>query len=44
MPTMWTYNISTNTGEDELVTLFWTDTLFDPDHPDTYWQSVRQGG
>ncbi len=43
MPTMWTHNI-TNTGEDELVTLFWTDTLFDPDHPDTYWQSVRQGG
>lgn len=35
MPTMWVHNI-TNTGDTELTTLFWTDTLFDPDHPDTY--------
>lgn len=35
MPTMWVHNI-TNTGDTELTTLFWTDTLFDPDSPDTF--------
>ena len=30
MPTMWVHNI-TNTGDDELVTQFWSDELFDPD-------------
>ncbi|WP_426243274.1 NAD-dependent epimerase/dehydratase family protein [Nocardioides sp. LHG3406-4] len=35
MPTMWVHNI-TNTGRDELTTLFWTHTLFDPDNPDTF--------
>lgn len=35
MPTMWVHNI-TNTGESELTTLFWTDSLFDPEHPDTF--------
>ena len=39
MPTMWVHNI-TNTGETEVVTLFWTDTLFDPNAPDTYWEPV----
>ena len=39
MPTMWVHNI-TNTGDTEVVTLFWTDTLFDPSDPDTYWESV----
>lgn len=39
MPTMWVHNI-TNTGETELLTQFWTNTLFDPDHPDTYWEPV----
>ena len=35
MPTMWVHNI-TNTGDTELTTLFWTDTLFDPESPDTF--------
>ena len=30
----------TNTGDTEVVTLFWTHTLFDPSDPDTYWESV----
>lgn len=40
MPTMWIHNI-TNTGDGELLTQFWTHTLFDPEHPDTFWQKVR---
>ncbi len=39
MPTLHTHNI-TNTGEGELVTLFWTHDLFDPKAPDTYAESV----
>lgn len=39
MPTMWTHNI-TNTGDQELTTLFWTNSLFDPEAPDTHRQSV----
>jgi UDP-2-acetamido-2,6-beta-L-arabino-hexul-4-ose reductase len=39
MPTMWVHNI-TNTGDSDLTTLFWTQTLFDPDAPDTYWEPV----
>lgn len=40
MPTMWVHNI-TNTGDSELTTLFWTDTLFDAEAPDTYWEKVE---
>ena len=40
MPTMWAHNI-TNTGDSELFTLFWTNTVFDPDNPDTYAESVE---
>lgn len=40
MPTMWAHNI-TNVGSSELVTLFWTDGLFDPAAPDTYPAAVR---
>lgn len=40
MPTMWSHNI-TNTGDTELLTLFWTDSIFDPDHPDTYPEVVE---
>lgn len=40
MPTMWTHNI-TATGSGVVTTLFWTNELFDPDHPDTYWEKVR---
>lgn len=39
MPTMWVHNI-TNTGDTDLVTMFWTNELFDPDAPDTYWEPV----
>jgi UDP-2-acetamido-2,6-beta-L-arabino-hexul-4-ose reductase len=39
MPTMWAHNI-TNVGADELVTLFWTHTLFDKNAPDTFAEPV----
>lgn len=39
MPTMWAHNIS-NTGDDLLLTLFWTNDLFDPASPDTYPEDV----
>lgn len=39
MPTMWAHNI-TNTGPEELLTLFWTNTVFDPERPDTFAESV----
>lgn len=39
MPTMWAHNI-TNTGGGELLTVFWTNELFDPAAPDTYREPV----
>lgn len=39
MPTLVTHNI-TNTGGDTLVTVFWTDEIFDPEAPDTYAEAV----
>jgi UDP-2-acetamido-2,6-beta-L-arabino-hexul-4-ose reductase len=39
MPTMWAHNI-TNTGGDELLTLFWANDVFDPARPDTYPEPV----
>lgn len=39
MPTMWVHNI-TNVGSDDLLTLFWTNEIFDPDRPDTYAEKV----
>jgi UDP-2-acetamido-2,6-beta-L-arabino-hexul-4-ose reductase len=39
MPAMWAHNI-TNTGSEELVTLFWSNDLFDPANPDTYAEAV----
>lgn len=39
MPTMWVHSI-TNTGDDELVTLFYADEVFDPEYPDTYPEEV----
>jgi UDP-2-acetamido-2,6-beta-L-arabino-hexul-4-ose reductase len=39
MPTMWAHSI-TNTGDEDLVTLFWADQIFDPDRPDTYQERV----
>ncbi|MGX7671907.1 polysaccharide biosynthesis C-terminal domain-containing protein [Plantactinospora sp. DSM 117369] len=41
MPTMWAHNI-TNTGDGELLTLFWANELFDPARPDTYPEPVAE--
>jgi UDP-2-acetamido-2,6-beta-L-arabino-hexul-4-ose reductase len=41
MPTLHTHNI-TNTGSTELLTLFWTNELFDPADPDTFAEVVDQ--
>lgn len=35
MPTMWAHAM-TNTGNEDVLTLFWSNELFDPDYPDTY--------
>lgn len=39
IPTFYTHSIS-NTGSSELLTLFWANELYDPDHPDTYSEQV----
>lgn len=39
MPTMWAHNI-TNVGESDLYTSFWSNELFDPQHPDTIAEPV----
>ena len=39
MPTMWAHSI-TNTGQNELTTLFWANELLDPQNPDTYPEPV----
>ena len=39
MPTMWAHNI-TNIGTDELLTVFWSNDIFDPRRPDTYPEKV----
>jgi len=39
MPTMWSHSV-VNTGPDDLITLFWSDELFDPEHSDTYAEPV----
>jgi UDP-2-acetamido-2,6-beta-L-arabino-hexul-4-ose reductase len=39
MPIWYTHNII-NTGEEELVTLFWINEPFNPDDPDTYFETV----
>ncbi len=39
MPVWYTHNI-TNTGSDELYTLFWINEFFDPADPDTYFEVV----
>lgn len=39
MPTFWVHSI-TNTGDEPLVTLFFADELYDPEHPDTYPEDV----
>lgn len=39
MPTFFTHNI-TNTGQDELLTIFWSNEIFDPNDTDTYYLNV----
>ncbi len=39
MPIWYTHNI-TNTGDDELITLFWINEPFNPDDPDTFYEKV----
>ena len=29
-----------NTGSDEMIVLFWANEIFNPEHPDTYWDPV----
>jgi UDP-2-acetamido-2,6-beta-L-arabino-hexul-4-ose reductase len=39
MPIWYTHNI-TNTGDDELLTVFWINEWFDPADPDTFFETV----
>jgi UDP-2-acetamido-2,6-beta-L-arabino-hexul-4-ose reductase len=39
MPVWYTHNI-TNTGADELITLFWINEFFNPDDADTFFEKV----
>jgi UDP-2-acetamido-2,6-beta-L-arabino-hexul-4-ose reductase len=39
MPSMWAHSI-TNVGASDLLTLFWSNDVFDPVHPDTYPERV----
>jgi UDP-2-acetamido-2,6-beta-L-arabino-hexul-4-ose reductase len=39
IPVMHTHNI-TNTGNEELLTLFWTNEFYNPEKPDTYYEEV----
>ncbi len=39
MPVWYSHNI-TNTGDEELITLFWINEFFDPKDPDTYFEKV----
>ena len=39
IPPGYTHSIE-NIGQDELITLFWSDELFDPERPDTFFEEV----
>ena len=39
MPTLWTHSIE-NVGASPLITLFWTNDIFDPQNPDTFADEV----
>jgi UDP-2-acetamido-2,6-beta-L-arabino-hexul-4-ose reductase len=39
MPVLYTHNI-TNIGNESLTTLFWSNEIFDPNNPDTYFEEV----
>ncbi len=42
MPAKWAHSL-TNVGSDDLLTLFWTNDVHDPEHPDTYAEPVEAG-
>ncbi|MGY3777188.1 polysaccharide biosynthesis C-terminal domain-containing protein [Isobaculum melis] len=39
IPAGYTHSI-TNTGDEDMITLFWACEMFDPNHPDTYYVEV----
>ena len=39
IPTGYTHNIS-NTGESDMVTVMWCNEMYDPERPDTFFESV----
>ena len=39
MPIWYTHNI-TNIGDEEMITLFWSNEIFNPEDPDTYFVEV----
>jgi UDP-2-acetamido-2,6-beta-L-arabino-hexul-4-ose reductase len=41
IPPGYTHSIE-NIGDDELVTLFWADEIFDPQRPDTIYEEVMK--
>lgn len=41
MPTLWVHNIR-NVGDSELVTMFWSDQLLDPNAPDQFAETIAQ--
>ena len=41
MPVWCTHNI-TNIGKQDLITLFWSNEIFNPEKPDTYYEKVRK--
>jgi UDP-2-acetamido-2,6-beta-L-arabino-hexul-4-ose reductase len=41
MPAMWAHDI-TNVGDGDLLTLFWSNEIYDPARPDTYPEQVAQ--
>jgi UDP-2-acetamido-2,6-beta-L-arabino-hexul-4-ose reductase len=43
MPTLHTHSI-TNVGDGELLTMFWSHEIFDPENPDTYFEPVLAEG
>ena len=42
IPPGYTHSIE-NSGEGEMITLFWANEIFRPEAPDTYWEKVLRG-
>ena len=43
IPPGYTHSIE-NTGEADMITLFWANEIFDPERPDTYFQRCERRG